>query len=78
MEEIIKNIGDNDLTWQAFKQGDRSAFEELYRKYAKVLYNYGRKLKHDPELVHDAIQDLFIELWRLREGLADIVHVKFI
>jgi RNA polymerase sigma factor (sigma-70 family) len=76
MEDTSKSISENNLVWQAFKQGDRLAFEALYRQYAKVLYNYGRKLKHDPELVHDTIQDLFIELWRLREGIADVSHVK--
>lgn len=76
MEDTSKNNSDNHLIWQAFKQGDRLAFEEFYRQYAKILYNYGRKLKHNPELVHDTIQDLFVELWRLREGLGEVIHVK--
>lgn len=73
MEEII--INENDC-WQAFKRGDRAAFELLYKEYVKILYNYGRKMQHDPELVHDTIQDLFVELWRLRESLGDVIHIK--
>lgn len=50
--------------WAQFKTGDKSAFEEIYREYVNRLYNFGLKLTHDKYLVKDAIQDLFIDLFR--------------
>ena len=63
--------------WTGFKANDRGAFAELYRRYVRVLYNYGAKFTKDSDLLEDAIQDLFTDLWRLRHNLADTTSVKF-
>jgi RNA polymerase sigma factor (sigma-70 family) len=63
--------------FKSFKKGDESAFEELYRKYFKSLSLYGYRICQDHELIENAIQDLFIDLWRRRSFLGDIENVKF-
>lgn len=63
--------------WQAFKEGDKVAFGELYQRYVRVLYNYGYHFIANEELVQDAVQELFIDLWRLKATLADTTSVKF-
>jgi RNA polymerase sigma factor (sigma-70 family) len=63
--------------WNALKQGDRRAFAELYECYYRTLYNYGYKLLPDAVLVEDAIQDLFVDIWRNHQNLADAESVKF-
>ncbi|WP_185731514.1 RNA polymerase sigma factor [Larkinella rosea] len=63
--------------WTALKQGDRRAFAELYERYYRTLYNYGHKLLPDAVLVEDAIQDLFVDLWRIQQNLSDAESVKF-
>lgn len=72
----IKNAKDS-LIWQAFKQGDKKAFEQIYSSYFKILGNYGLRLNPNKDLVEDAIHDVFIDLWRRREYLGEVENVKF-
>jgi len=68
---------DFDKEWSRFKKGDAGALEAIYRANIQSLINYGEKINPDLDLVKDTIQDLFIELWRNRQQLSDIVQVKF-
>lgn len=63
--------------WQALKQGDRQAFAELYQRHYRSLYSYGYRILSDAASVEDAIQDLFVDVWRMRQNLADVDSVKF-
>ncbi|HEX2627738.1 MAG TPA: sigma-70 family RNA polymerase sigma factor [Chitinophagaceae bacterium] len=56
------------LWWNAFKDGDRQAFDNLFRRYYPVLLQYGMRITTDKELINDSIQDLFIELWQSRSS----------
>lgn len=71
-----ENLTDTHL-WQALKRGDQLALGELYERYYRVLYNYGHKLLADTDSVEDAIQDLFVVIWRTRQNLAEADSVKF-
>ena len=62
--------------WSLFKQGDRNAFEKIYRKYIDELYAYGKKFSKDDNIVEDCIQDMFIDLWAKKERLGDTDNVK--
>lgn len=46
----------------AYRNGDQSAFMELYNMYAEMLLNYGLCITTDKELVKDCIQDVFCKL----------------
>ena len=52
------------LCWNAFKQGDREAFDNLFRRHYSLLFQYGCKLCPDQEILEDCIQELFIEIWQ--------------
>ncbi|MPR35978.1 RNA polymerase sigma factor [Salmonirosea aquatica] len=67
---------DRDV-WTAFKAGDESALELLYTRYFKALGTYGFRITHDRERVEDAIQDVFVDLWRRRENLGDVENIRF-
>ena len=54
--------------WQAFKEGDRDAFDKLFRNYFPSLVQYGSRICADNHIVDDCIQDLFIELWQSRSA----------
>jgi RNA polymerase sigma-70 factor (ECF subfamily) len=56
--------------WQALKDGDKRALEQIYREHAAVLFKYGRKFIPDTQLVEDCIQDLFVELWEARQRIS--------
>ena len=63
--------------WEAFKEGDDQAYAEIYRDYIGELYSYGKKLCKNSDIVEDAIQDVFTELWRLRRNLGQVRSIKF-
>ena len=67
----------HDMEWSRFKNGDKNALESIYRAHVKSLINYGLKITNDQELIKDSIQDLFIELWKGRQNLADTDQPKF-
>lgn len=63
--------------WNAFRLGEKRAYAEIYERYFDSLYSYGKKFMPDGAQVEDAIQDLFINLWRTRERLSAVDNIKF-
>lgn len=62
--------------WLAFKNGDRSAFEQIYRDQIAMLINYGHRFTSDLSLIEDTIQELFINIWKNRVNLAETDSIK--
>jgi len=63
-----KNIDTKSL-WVAFLSGDDNAFAGIYYVYINPLLSYGKKLSHDRDLLHDAIQEIFIDIYQKRSKL---------
>jgi RNA polymerase sigma factor (sigma-70 family) len=61
-----KENGDIITLWNAFLEGDDKAFAAIYFTYIQQLLSYGRKLTHQNEIIPDAVQDVFIELYERR------------
>lgn len=76
IETKIISMDDYKL-WKDFKSGDRAAYAAIYRKYFFELFNYGRKIVDDKELIKDNIQDLFIKIWNNRENLSNTTSVRY-
>ncbi|MDB4904445.1 MAG: polymerase subunit sigma-70 [Mucilaginibacter sp.] len=53
---------DNELTF-LLKDGDHAAFEEIFKRYNKLLFLYAFKKLQDRELAKDLVQDVFTWLW---------------
>ena len=64
------------LLWQRFKDGDRTAFETMIRIYYRPLFEYGRKIMHDPDRLKDCIHDLFTSLWERRTSISQTDNIK--
>jgi RNA polymerase sigma-70 factor (family 1) len=45
------------------KEGDHTAFEEIFKRYNKLLFLYAFKKLQDRELAKDLVQDVFTWLW---------------
>jgi RNA polymerase sigma factor (sigma-70 family) len=75
-QKVNSNNVDDALLWQAFKRGERSAFETLLQQYYPMLLNYGVRFYRDKEFVKDSVHDLLVEIWNRREHLSDVVSVK--
>lgn len=63
--------------WDHFRNGSEEAYSFIYITFFPVLYNYGRQFTHDTALVKDALQDLFIHLWKRKEHLSPTDSIKF-
>ncbi len=75
-DQIITEITDDSVLWQALKRSDKAAYEILLKKYYAIVLNYGVRFYRDKEFVKDSVQDLFSEIWNRREYLGDVVSVK--
>lgn len=56
-----------DFLWQSFLNGDDKSFSIIYQCYIDRLLSYGYKLHSDKEIVHDCIQEIFIDLFLKRK-----------
>ncbi|MDN3668927.1 RNA polymerase sigma factor [Echinicola jeungdonensis] len=72
---VYTNKTDSEV-WTAFKKGEESAFNFIYRKYVPGLYNYGYQLCRDQDLVKDCVQTIFIDLRKKRSKLSDVRSIK--
>lgn len=61
--------------WRDFIAGDEAAFRRLYDDYAGRLFAFGCSFCPDEETVKDAIQDLYIDLYRYRSNLDPEVNL---
>ncbi|MDR3251483.1 MAG: sigma-70 family RNA polymerase sigma factor [Tannerella sp.] len=59
-----------------FLAGDDSAFASIYKLYAKGLYAFGLSLHVATELIEDAIQDVFIEIYTNKPLLKNVSNLK--
>jgi RNA polymerase sigma factor (sigma-70 family) len=48
--------------------GDRSAFEELYRRYGNGAYGLALRVTAQDALAQEVVQDAFLALWRAPEA----------
>lgn len=48
--------------------GDRAAFQELYRRYGSAAYGLALRITAQPMLAEEVTQDAFLALWRTPEA----------
>lgn len=70
------DLKEEAAVWNDFLKGSDIALASIYRNYVHRLYNYGRQVLNDDEIVCDCIQDLFYELIRTRQKLGKTTSVK--
>lgn len=76
-KEISITTNSEIILWNQFRSGSKQAFNAIYYKYVKILFNYGRKITSNTSLIEDCIQDLFVELWQKKELLSETTSIKF-
>ncbi|HEY8954501.1 RNA polymerase sigma-70 factor [Chitinophaga sp.] len=54
---------------QRLQQGDTEAYIKLYDQYYPSLYTYILHFINIPELAEDALQEVFIKIWEIRERI---------
>jgi RNA polymerase sigma-70 factor (family 1) len=57
------------------KNGDESAFAEIYQRYQTLLFLYADKKLRDQEESKDIIQEVFVSLWNARAKIGESVSL---
>lgn len=68
---------DDASLWKAFQQGDRQAFELIYKTHVAALLAYGKRLCRDHDQVNDLVQDLFVDIWTRRATLQSLHTIRY-
>ncbi len=72
----------NSLTYPEKKlllqvaEGDETAFIQLYLQQHQLLASYVFRITESRELTEEIMQDVFMNIWRVRETLAGINNFK--
>jgi len=56
--------------------GSEVAFRELFDHYHRRLFAYLYKVTRSRELAEDAVQDIFLKIWSMRQKLPEIENVQ--
>lgn len=62
--------------WSQLKSGSRKAFATIYDMHYNSLYHYGRSMTPDVTMIEDAIQDVFVNLWKKKESVSDTDNIR--
>jgi RNA polymerase sigma-70 factor (ECF subfamily) len=66
-----------DSEWaRKIRAGDTHAFENLFRKYYKLLYYYIWSYVKNAQIAEDIVQDVFLKIWLNRKTLHISSSVK--
>ncbi|SIT20493.1 RNA polymerase sigma-70 factor, ECF subfamily [Filimonas lacunae] len=57
---------------QQMAEGDEEAFAQLFDAYRRRIYTYIIKVTGSAELAEDAIQDIFLKIWKDRTRLGHV------
>lgn len=71
------NHSNRDKEWaHRIRKGDGTAFEKLFRAYAKSLCAFVSQHTGSPEIAEELVQDLFFKIWKDRARWFPTVSVK--
>jgi len=45
------------------KQGDKTAFKEIYSRFSQVVYNLALRMLRDKEDAEEVVQEIFLQVW---------------
>jgi RNA polymerase sigma-70 factor, ECF subfamily len=63
MPAVANGVSDAELLHR-IGQGDRGAFEDLYRRYARTVFGLALRRLGDRGRAEDAVQETFASIWR--------------
>jgi RNA polymerase sigma-70 factor (ECF subfamily) len=57
-------------------EGDEQAFSMIFRRYRANIYTTAFRLTHSPFMAEDAVQEVFLKLWKGRKKASRIGSLK--
>ncbi|HYC84978.1 MAG TPA: sigma-70 family RNA polymerase sigma factor [Chryseosolibacter sp.] len=70
---ITQELSDADLL-SLFRSGNRDAFEVLYNRYWKLLYQLGTRIVESDEIAKDIVQEIFVDIFERDTGRVENVR----
>jgi DNA-directed RNA polymerase specialized sigma24 family protein len=68
---VNTRLGDEDSSLlERVQQGDEQAIALLYDRHSGAVYSIALRVLHDPALAEQILSDIFLEVWRSPERLA--------
>lgn len=67
---------DEQKLFDEVKGGNEVAFSRMYDAYVNNLYNFGRSLTSDKDLIKDCIHDVFVKFYMRKDELQSIENCK--
>lgn len=64
----------DEFLFASLKEGDHSAFTELYNRYSKSIFLHVYKILKDEEETLDVLQNVFTTIWK--NGPKIVIHVS--
>jgi len=64
------NVLDNNELFDRLRQGDETAFDEIFRAWYPSLVRSAESIARSQAVAEEIVQDVMLELWRRRESLA--------
>ncbi len=68
---------DQGHLWDSFLKGSEKSFKKLHQQYYNDLYAYALKIGNDEYIAKNAIQELFVYLWKNKASLSKVQHVRY-
>ena len=65
-----------EKNWRLLIEGEKQGLYECFGIFYDDLYRFGLSMYKNPELVKEGINNLFIELWKIREKLATVNNIQ--
>ena len=74
--KVIKSNGQVEAWDQFILDGNMDALSRIYFHYYDLLFTYGMKHTSDKQVVEDTIQNVFMNLIKLRKSIGDIKNLS--
>lgn len=71
----MKDKNERDLVKKILK-GNKRALREIYERYHEQLYYVAKRYLKDETLAEDAVQDIFLKIWKKRKKLDPSRSIK--
>lgn len=71
----MNQVNNDTVLWNECRNGNANALAELFQNHFSEMFNFGKKIVADEEVIKDCIQDLFVEIWKQKNKLL-LVSVK--
>jgi RNA polymerase sigma factor (sigma-70 family) len=65
-----------EKNWQLLADGEQQGLYKCFDIFYDDLYKFGLSLYKNPEMVKEGINNLFIELWKIKHKLSGVTNIQ--